>query len=92
LILCLVLAAPLAQSATADEPKPSQPPAKENFFKRTGKTIGHDAKAGWQQAKAGYSKSAKDLGHRTGDATRRVGREMKESAKRTGEAFKQEFR
>jgi hypothetical protein len=91
LILCLALAALVAQPATAAQSTPSQPAAKENFFKRTGKTIGHDAKVGWQQAKAGYKKGAKDIGHRTASAAKRVGHEMKDSAKRTGEAVKQEF-
>jgi hypothetical protein len=91
LILCLALVAALTESAMATEPGPSQPPPHENFFKRAGKAIGHDAKAGWQQAKAGYKKGAKDIGHGTANATRRVGREMKDSARRTGAAVKQEF-
>jgi hypothetical protein len=92
LILCLALAVPLAQPVAAAESKPSQPAAKENFFKRTGKAIGHDAKAGWQQAKAGYKSAAKDIGHRTANAAKRVGHEMKDSAKRTGRAVKEEFK
>jgi hypothetical protein len=90
LILCLALA-PLAVAA---EPAGSTkaPVQKENFFKRAGKAIGHDAKAGWQQAKAGYSKSAKDLGRGTASAAKRVGGEVKDSARRTGKAAKEEFK
>jgi hypothetical protein len=90
LILCLVLAAPLVPLATAVQPEQSPPQAQDNFFKRAGKAIGHDAKAGWQQAKAGYKKSAKDIGHGTANAARRVGHEMKDSAKRTGAAVKRD--
>ena len=92
LAVCLAIAAWLAWPACAAESKPSDPPAKETFFKRTGKAIGRDAKAGWHQAKAGYSTSAKDLGHRTANAAKRVGHEMKDSAKRTSAAVKQEFK
>lgn len=90
LILCLAL----APAATAADAKSSTKPAaeKENFFKRAGKAIGRDAKAGWQQAKQGYSKSAKDLGRGTANATKRVGGEIKDSAKRTGKAAKEEFK
>lgn len=91
LIACLVLLA-VSHSGSAAEAQPSEPPAKENFFKRAGKTMGHDAKAGWAQAKSSYKKAGKDFGQRTASAAKRVGREMKESAKRSGEAFKQEFK
>jgi hypothetical protein len=87
LIVCLALA-PAALAAEAAK----APAGKENFFKRAGKAIGRDAKAGWQQAKQGYSKSAKDLGRGTASATKRVGGEIKDSAKRTGKAAKEEFK
>ena len=87
-ILMAALAA-LALNAFAADAKPE--PEKENWFKRAGKAIGSDAKAGWQQAKKGYSKGGKQIGHDTANATKRVGKEMKESAKRTGKAAKEEF-
>jgi hypothetical protein len=90
LILCVVLA-PAALAAEANS-STNAPAGKENFFKRAGKAIGRDAKAGWQQAKQGYSKSAKDLGRGTASAAKRVGGEIKQSAKRTGKAAKEEFK
>jgi hypothetical protein len=90
LILCLALAPTAIAAETTSSTK--APAGKENFFKRTGKAIGRDAKAGWQQAKHGYSKSAKDLGRGTASAAKRVGGEMKDSAKRTGAAAKEEFK
>jgi hypothetical protein len=65
---------------------------KENWFKRAGKAIASDAKAGWHKAKKGYSESAKQIGHDTANATKRVGHEMKDSAKRSGKAAKEEFK
>jgi hypothetical protein len=90
----LIVAVALTPPAwAADPPGGTQAqPAKENFFKRAAKAIGRDAKAGWNQAREGVSKTGKDVGHGTVDATKRVGREMKDSAKRTGEAAKQEFK
>ncbi len=66
-------------------------PEKENWFKRAGKAIASDAKAGWKKAKQGYSKGGKQIGRGTADAARDVGRSAKESAKRTSEAAKKEF-
>jgi hypothetical protein len=92
MIVALMLGALIAQPLRAEESKPQEAPAKENFFKRAGKAIGRDAKAGWQKAKAGYAKAGRDIGHGTANAARRVGKEMKESAKRTGHAAKNEFK
>ena len=74
-------------AVAAEEPAP-----KENWFKRAGKAIGKDAKAGWHKAKEGYKKGGKQIGHDTASATKRVGHEMKDSAKRTGQAAKKEFK
>ena len=87
-ILFAVLTA-LALNAFAADGQPE--PEKENWFKRAGKAIASDAKAGWQKAKKGYSKGGKQIGHDTANATKRVGKEMKESGKRTGQAAKEEF-
>jgi hypothetical protein len=87
--ILMVLLAAFALNAFAAEAKTE--PEKENWFKRAGKAIGSDAKAGWQQAKKGYAKGGKQIGHDTANATKRVGKEMKESAKRTGKAAKEEF-
>jgi hypothetical protein len=84
-----VLAAPALNVLAADA-KPE--PEKDNWFKRAGKAVGSDAKAGWHKAKNGYAKSGKQIGHDTANASKRVGREMKESAKRTGKAAKEEFK
>lgn len=85
--ILFVLLAALIGSVHADEAKPE----KENWFKRAGKAIASDAKAGWQKATKGYKKGGKDIGHRTAGAAKETGREMKDSAKRTGEAAKKEF-
>ena len=66
-------------------------PEKENWFKRAGKAIASDAKAGWQKAKKGYSKGGKQIGQGTTEAGKDVGRSAKQSAKRTSEAAKKEF-
>jgi hypothetical protein len=87
-ILIAVLAT-LALNVYAADTKPE--PERENWFKRAGKAVASDAKAGWQKAKKGYSKGGKQIGHDTANATKRVGKEMKESAKRTGKAAKEEF-
>jgi hypothetical protein len=87
-ILCAALAA-LALNAFAGDVKPE--PERENWFKRAGKAIAGDAKAGWQKAKKGYAKGGKQIGQDTANATKRVGREMKDSAKKTGKAAKKEF-
>jgi hypothetical protein len=79
----------LALNAFAADAKPE--PEKENWFKRAGKAVASDAKVGWQKAKKGYSKGGKQIGRDTANATKRVGGEMKESAKRTGKAAKEEF-
>jgi hypothetical protein len=87
-ILLAALAA-MALNAFAADAKPE--PEKENWFKRAGKAIASDAKAGWQKAKKGYAKGGKQVGHDTANATKRVGKEIKESGKRTGQAAKEEF-
>ena len=88
-IVCAALAA-LALNALAADARPE--PEQDNWFKRAGKAIGSDAKAGWQKAKNGYAKSGKQIGHDTANATKRVGREIKDSAKKTGKAAKEEFK
>jgi hypothetical protein len=85
-ILFALLTGLALQGAAADTQ-----PEKENWFKRAGKAIASDAKAGWQKAKQGYSKGGKQIGRGTADAARDVGRSAKESAKRTSEAAKKEF-
>ena len=87
-ILMVALTA-LPLNALAADAKPEA--EKENWFKHAGKAIGSDAKAGWRQAKKGYSKGAKQIGNDTASATKRVGKEMQESAKRTSKAAKEEF-
>lgn len=67
------------------------PPEKENWFKRAGKAIASDAKAGWEKAKQGYSRGGKQIGRGTAQAAKDVGRSAKQSAKRTSEAAKEEF-
>ena len=88
-IVCAALAA-LALNALAADTKPE--PEKDNWFKRAGKAVASDAKAGWHKAKNGYAKSGKQIGHDTANATKRVGREIKDSAKKTGKAAKEEFK
>lgn len=88
-ILLAVLTAFALNTLAADTP---QEPEKENWFKRAGKTVASDAKAGWQKAKKGYSKGGRQIGHDTATAAKRVGQEMKESTERTGKAAKKEFR
>ena len=83
----VVLLATLAGSVQADDAAPK----KENWFKRAGKAIASDAKAGWEKAKQGYSKGGKQIGQRTANAAKETGREVKQSAKRTSEAAKKEF-
>ncbi len=85
-ILFALLTGLALQAAAADTQ-----PEKENWFKRAGKAIASDAKAGWKKAKQGYSKGGKQIGRGTADAARDVGRSAKESAKRTSEAAKKEF-
>ncbi len=88
-IVCAALAA-LALNAVAADAKPE--PEKDNWFKRAGKAIASDANAGWHKAKKGYAKSGKQVGHDTANATKRVGSEMKQSAKKTGKAANEEFK
>ena len=78
----------LALPAGAGEATPAQ---QENFFKRAGKAIASDAKAGWEQAGKGYKKSGKQIGQRTAKATKKLGQEMQHSAKKTGQAAKETF-
>lgn len=66
-------------------------PKKENFFKRAGKAIASDAKAGAKQAGKAYGDLGRSIGRGTVNTTRQVGREMKDSSKRTAEAAKKEF-
>lgn len=86
-IVLVVLAAFAFGVAASEESAP-----KENWFKRAGKAIGKDAKEGWREAKEGYKKGGKQIGHDTANATKRVGHEMKDSAKRTRKAAKKEFK
>jgi hypothetical protein len=85
-ILGLLLA--LACPAGAGEAAPAQ---QENFFKRAGKAIAKDAKAGWNQAGRSYSQAGKQAGQGTAKATKKLGKEMKQSAKKTGKAAKETF-
>jgi len=84
--LALLLA--LALPASAEKPAPSQ---QENVFKRAGKAIASDAKAGWSQAGKSYKEGGKQIGQGTAKATKKLGQEMKQSAKKTGKAAKDTF-
>jgi hypothetical protein len=86
--IVLILALGLAAPALAGQPAPAQ---KENFFKRAGKQIGKDAKAGWKQAKKQYPESAKAGVRDGGRAAKRVGKEMQQSSKKTAKAAKETF-
>jgi len=61
---------------------------KDNYFKRAGKVIGHDAKSGAKQAGQAFKKLGKDIGHGTSKAAKDVGQGMKDSAERTGKQAK----
>ena len=60
----------------------------DNFFKRTGKQIGHDAKIGAQEAAQAFKKLGQDIAHGTSQAVKDIGHGMKESAERTARAAK----
>jgi len=66
-----------------------QPENKDNVFKRTGKTIGRDAKNGAKQAGHAFKELGKDIGHGTSKTVKEIGQGMKESAERTGKAAKE---
>jgi hypothetical protein len=66
-----------------------QPESKDNVFKRTGKTIGRDAKSGAKQAGHAFKELGKDIGHGTSKTVKDIGQGMKESAERTGKAAKE---
>jgi len=66
-----------------------QPEGKDNVFKRTGKTIGRDAKSGATQASHAFKELGKDIGHGTSKTVKEIGQGMKESAERTGKAAKE---
>jgi len=63
--------------------------SKDNVFKRTGKTIGRDAKSGAKQAGHAFKELGKDIGHGTSKTVKDVGQGMRESAERTGKAAKE---
>ena len=88
--LCIAIVAACSLLATgaycADQ---AQPHSKDNFFKRTGKTIGRDAKNGAQQAGRAFKELGKDIGHGTSKTVKEIGQGMKESAERTGKAAKE---
>jgi hypothetical protein len=80
------LIAALSTSA-AEQPAPEQ----DNFFKRAGKQIGKDAKAGTKQAGKAYSDAGKSIGKGTSKAAKDIGKSMKESSARSAKAFKYTF-
>lgn len=71
----------------ADEPK-KESTEQENVFKRTGKQIGHDAKAATKQAGHAFKEAGKAIGHGTAKAVKDIGHGMKESAAKTKQAAK----
>ena len=86
LFVLLITLASLAVRA-ADEPKKA-PAEHENIFKRTGRQVGHDAKAATKQAGHAFKELGKDIGHGTSKAVKDIGRGMKESAAKTEKAAK----
>jgi hypothetical protein len=76
----------LALAAYAGEPAGT-----ENFFKRAGKVIGHDAKAAVRQAGEGFKQGGKQIGHGTSKAVKDIGAAVKQSAKKTKEEAKKTF-
>jgi hypothetical protein len=87
LILAAVLVALPAHSAD-----PAPPPAeKENIFKRLGKQIARDAKSGAKQAGKAYGDMGRSAGRGTVDTTKQVGKEIKDSSKKTVRAAKETF-
>jgi hypothetical protein len=87
ILLATVVAAYLCAPPAwcADEP---QSEGKDNFFKRAGKVIGHDAKTGAKQAGQAFKQLGKDIGHGTSKAVKDIGHGMKDSAEKTGKAAK----
>jgi hypothetical protein len=83
--LLMILTCLLAHAA--DEPK-KEPAEHENVFKRTGKQIGHDAKAATKQAGHAFKEAGKAIGHGTAKAVKDIGHGMKESAAKTKQAAK----
>jgi hypothetical protein len=87
LILAALLAALPVQAADADP----APPQKENIFKRIGKAIGKDARAGAKQAGKAYGDLGRSVGRGTVSATKQVGKEIKDSSKKTVKEAKETF-
>ena len=75
----------------AEEKKP-EPATQDNFFKRTAKVIGHDAKAAAHQAGQAFSKTGKDIGQGASKTVKDVGQAMKDSAQKTSKDVKDTFK
>ncbi len=85
-LFAMVLAAACCAHA-AEAPAPE----KENFFKRLGKQIANDAKAGAKQAGKAYGDLGRSIGHGSKKTVKNLGHEIKESAEHTKKAAKETF-
>jgi hypothetical protein len=83
----LVISLAAGVSAGAADPAPDQ----DNVFKRGGKQIAKDAKAGGRQAGKAYSDLGKSIGRGTSKTLKDIGKSMKESSARSAQAFKDTF-
>jgi hypothetical protein len=89
--LALILAAMLVVQPAWAAGSAAQPAQKENIFKRIGKQIARDAKAGTKQAGKAYGDFGRSTGRSTVDTTKRVGKEVKDSSKRTAKEARETF-
>lgn len=73
----------------AEDEHKGEPAQQENFFKRAGKQIGHDAQGAATQAGHAFKDAGTQIGHGTVKAVKDLGHAMKASSAKTKEAVKQ---
>ncbi len=87
----LILAAALAAAPAAAERGNPPPAKKENVVKRGGTAFAQDAKTGAKQAGKAYGDAGRSIGRGTVSFTKRLGREIKDSYRRTAKEAKETF-
>ena len=88
--LALILAAVLAAAPALAERGNPPPAKKENVVKRGGKAFAQE-KRGAKQAGKAYGDAGRSIGRGTVSFTKRLGREIKDSYRRTAKEAKETF-
>ena len=85
LVVLMMLASLTVYAESEHKDEPAQ---QENFFKRAGKQIGHDAKSAVNQAGQAFKDAGTQIGHGSVKAVKDLGNAMEASAAKTKEAVK----